>query len=74
MGLRRCGLPCAGLTPPARNHLRAPPGVGKTAAARVVLEEAKANGLSPFRAEAAFVEVDATIARFDERGIADPPF
>ncbi|HHY15061.1 MAG TPA: ATP-dependent protease LonB [Firmicutes bacterium] len=49
-----------------------PPGVGKTAAARVVLEEAKANGLSPFKAEAAFVEVDATIARFDERGIADP--
>lgn len=49
-----------------------PPGVGKTAAARVVLEEAKANPLSPFGNEAAFVEVDATIARFDERGIADP--
>lgn len=49
-----------------------PPGVGKTAAARVVLEEAKANKNSPFSADAAFVEVDATIARFDERGIADP--
>ncbi|NMB00771.1 MAG: ATP-dependent protease LonB [Firmicutes bacterium] len=49
-----------------------PPGVGKTAAARVVLEEAKANPLSPFRRDAAFVEVDATTARFDERGIADP--
>lgn len=49
-----------------------PPGVGKTAAARVVLEEAKTNELSPFTADAAFVEVDATIARFDERGIADP--
>ena len=49
-----------------------PPGVGKTAAARVVLEEAKKNPLSPFAHDAAFVEVDATIARFDERGIADP--
>ena len=49
-----------------------PPGVGKTAAARVVLEEAKANPLSPFRKDAVFVEVDATTARFDERGIADP--
>ncbi len=49
-----------------------PPGVGKTAAARVVLEEAKKNPLSPFQADAKFVEVDATTARFDERGIADP--
>ncbi|NLL42571.1 MAG: ATP-dependent protease LonB [Firmicutes bacterium] len=49
-----------------------PPGVGKTAAARVVLEEAKGNPLSPFRKDAVFVEVDATTARFDERGIADP--
>lgn len=49
-----------------------PPGVGKTAVARVVLEEAKGNPLSPFRKDAVFVEVDATTARFDERGIADP--
>lgn len=49
-----------------------PPGVGKTAAARVVLEEAKASALSPFARDAPFVEVDATTARFDERGIADP--
>lgn len=49
-----------------------PPGVGKTAAARVVLEEAKQNPLSPFAADAKFVEVDATTARFDDRGIADP--
>ncbi|WP_442603436.1 ATP-dependent protease LonB [Paenibacillus sp. KN14-4R] len=49
-----------------------PPGVGKTAAARVVLEEAKKNSLSPFGAEAKFTEIDATTARFDERGIADP--
>lgn len=49
-----------------------PPGVGKTAAARLVLEEAKINPLSPFGMNAKFVEMDATIARFDERGIADP--
>lgn len=49
-----------------------PPGIGKTAAARVVLEEAKQNSLSPFREDAVFVEVDATTARFDDRGIADP--
>ena len=48
------------------------PGVGKTAAARLVLEEAKKNKLSPFTKEAKFVEVDATTMRFDERGIADP--
>ncbi len=49
-----------------------PPGVGKTAAARLVLEEAKRNPASPFREDAKFVELDATTARFDERGIADP--
>lgn len=49
-----------------------PPGVGKTAAARVVLEEAKKNAASPFKRNAKFVELDATTARFDERGIADP--
>lgn len=49
-----------------------PPGVGKTAAARLVLEEAKRNPLSPFKRDAAFVELDSTTARFDERGIADP--
>ncbi|MHA6485173.1 ATP-dependent protease LonB [Paenibacillus sp. strain BS8-2] len=49
-----------------------PPGVGKTAAARVVLEEAKKNPTSPFLTEARFTEIDATTARFDERGIADP--
>ncbi|MFC4600428.1 ATP-dependent protease LonB [Cohnella hongkongensis] len=49
-----------------------PPGVGKTAAARVILEEAKKNKQSPFRFDAKFTEIDATTARFDERGIADP--
>lgn len=49
-----------------------PPGVGKTAAARLVLEEAKKSHCSPFKEDAKFIEVDATTARFDERGIADP--
>ncbi|NLK87876.1 MAG: ATP-dependent protease LonB [Clostridiaceae bacterium] len=49
-----------------------PPGIGKTAAARVILEEAKQMPISPFRRDSQFVEVDATILRFDERGIADP--
>lgn len=49
-----------------------PPGVGKTAAARLILEEAKKNPGSPFGPEAKFIELDATTARFDERGIADP--
>ncbi|KGX88067.1 ATP-dependent protease LonB [Pontibacillus marinus] len=49
-----------------------PPGVGKTAAARLVLEEAKQYVESPFKQDAVFVELDATTARFDERGIADP--
>ncbi|MFW6389716.1 MAG: ATP-binding protein, partial [Halanaerobiales bacterium] len=49
-----------------------PPGIGKTAAARLVLEEAKKNPESPFNSKSDFIEVDATIARFDERSIADP--
>ena len=49
-----------------------PPGVGKTAAARLVLQEAKKNNDSPFSRNSKFVEIDATTLRFDERGIADP--
>ncbi|TYR76867.1 ATP-dependent protease LonB [Rossellomorea vietnamensis] len=49
-----------------------PPGVGKTAAARLVLQEAKEQFQSPFKKSSVFVELDATTARFDERGIADP--
>jgi len=49
-----------------------PPGVGKTCAARLVLEEAKKNPLSPFKKNAKFIEMDATSIRFDERSIADP--
>lgn len=49
-----------------------PPGVGKTAAVRLVLNEAKKNPKSPFKKSAKYVEIDATTLRFDERGIADP--
>lgn len=49
-----------------------PPGIGKTAAARLILEEAKLKNLSPFKKNAVFIEIDATTIRFDERGIADP--
>ncbi|WP_084116138.1 ATP-dependent protease LonB [Clostridium acidisoli] len=49
-----------------------PPGVGKTAAARLVLEYAKKINYSPFKSEAKFIEIDATTVRFDDRGIADP--
>ena len=49
-----------------------PPGVGKTAAARLVLEYAKKQSNSPFTEESKMVEIDATTVRFDERGIADP--
>ncbi len=64
----------AALCGPNPQHviLYGPPGVGKTAAARVVLEEAKKQPLSPFKENAKFIEIDATTACFDDRGIADP--
>ena len=49
-----------------------PPGVGKTTAARLVMDEAKKSPYSPFLADAQFIEVDGATSRFDERGIADP--
>ncbi|MGL4736584.1 MAG: ATP-dependent protease LonB [Cellulosilyticaceae bacterium] len=48
------------------------PGIGKTAAARVVLEMAKKSEKSPFNNFSKFVEIDATTLRFDERSVADP--
>ncbi|MBQ2699683.1 MAG: AAA family ATPase, partial [Clostridia bacterium] len=49
-----------------------PPGVGKTCAARLVLEAAKKTRGTPFASNAPFIEMDATCVRFDERAIADP--
>lgn len=49
-----------------------PPGVGKTCAARLVLEAARQSEGTPFGKDAPFVEVDATCVRFDERMFADP--
>jgi len=64
----------AALCSPNPQHviIYGPPGIGKTAAARVVLKEAIAAKISPFHAGATFIEMDATTLRFDERGIADP--
>lgn len=65
---------CAALCGKNPQHIiiYGPPGVGKTCAARLALELAKESKNTPFRAEAQFVEVDATCVRFDERSIADP--
>lgn len=49
-----------------------PPGVGKTAAARLALDYAKSCPASPFGVNAPFIEIDGATSRFDERGIADP--
>lgn len=64
----------AALCSPNPQHviIYGPPGVGKTAAARVILEEAKNSVHSPFTHKSKFIEMDATTLRFDDRGIADP--
>ena len=49
-----------------------PPGVGKTAAARLALEAAKRMPHTPFSEDAPFVEVDATTLRWDPRETTNP--
>jgi ATP-dependent Lon protease len=52
--------------------LYGPPGVGKTSAARLALEEAKKLKFTPFEEGAKFVEVDGTTVRWDPREITNP--
>ena len=52
--------------------LYGPPGVGKTTAARLALEEAKKLKYTPYDDKAKFVEVDGTTLRWDPREIANP--
>lgn len=49
-----------------------PPGVGKTSAARLVLDIVKNLEKSPFQKEAPFVEVDGTTLRWDPRDVTNP--
>lgn len=64
----------AKLSSPYPQHLilYGPPGVGKTTAARLVLEAAKKRKLSPFGSEAPFVETDGTTLRWDPRDLTNP--
>lgn len=52
--------------------LYGPPGVGKTTAARLVLDEAKKLSYTAFGENAPFVECDGTTLRWDERDITNP--
>jgi len=52
--------------------LYGPPGVGKTTAARLVLEEAKRLRFTPFAKDAPFIEVDGTTLRWDPRDVTNP--
>lgn len=52
--------------------LYGPPGVGKTTAARLALEEIKKLSFTPFDDESKFVEVDGTTLRWDPREITNP--
>ena len=49
-----------------------PPGVGKTTAARIALQEAAKLASTPFAGNAPFVEVDGTTLRWDPRDITNP--
>ncbi len=52
--------------------LYGPPGIGKTTAARLVLEAAKKMSRTPFDEDAKFVEVDGATLRWDPREVTNP--
>lgn len=62
------------LSSPYPQHiiLYGPPGVGKTTAARLALEEVKRLSYTPFDDKSEFVEVDGTTLRWDPREITNP--
>ncbi|MBR2520470.1 MAG: Lon family ATP-dependent protease [Selenomonadaceae bacterium] len=62
------------LASPYPQHLilYGPPGVGKTTAARLVLEAVRGTALSPFKKSAPFVETDGTTLRWDPRDVTNP--
>ena len=64
----------AKLASPYPQHLilYGPPGVGKTTAARLVLEAVKTLEYSPFEENAPFVETDGTTLRWDPRDMTNP--
>ncbi|HML35508.1 Lon family ATP-dependent protease [Sporomusa sphaeroides] len=64
----------AKLASPYPQHLilYGPPGVGKTTAARLVLEAAKQIKKTPFTPDAPFIEVDGTTLRWDPRDVTNP--
>ena len=64
----------AKLSSPYPQHLilYGPPGIGKTTAARLVLEAAKKVAHAPFGKEAPFVETDGTTLRWDPRDMTNP--
>ncbi len=57
---------------PQHMILYGPPGVGKTTAARLVLEAVRGRKPSVFRADAPFVECDGTTLRWDSRDMTNP--
>ncbi len=62
------------LSSPYPQHiiLYGPPGVGKTTAARIALEEVKKIDFTPFDDDSKFIEVDGTTLRWDPREITNP--